>query len=69
VKGLPEIQLYNLSADRAERRNVQAEHPEIVDRLTRLLEKYVAEGRSTPGASQSNNGAPVAIRGRSPRGS
>ena len=49
VKGLPEVQLYDLSADRAERHNVQAEHPEIVDRLTRLLEKYVADGRSTPG--------------------
>ena len=62
VKGLPEVQLYNLSTDRAEQHNVQADHPEIVDRLTRLLEKYVADGRSTPGMPQPNNGAPVEIR-------
>ena len=35
---------------------MQAEHPEIVERLTKLLEKYVADGRSTPGAPQSNTG-------------
>jgi arylsulfatase A len=63
VKGLPKVQLFNLSADRAERRNLQAEHPDLVDRLTRLLEKYVADGRSTPGLPQPNNGAPVEIRG------
>ena len=33
-----------------------AEHPEIVARLTKLLEKYVADGRSTPGAPQQNTG-------------
>jgi arylsulfatase A len=53
---LPLIQLYDLEADIAEQRNVQAENPEIVARLTRLLEKYVKEGRSTPGAPQANNG-------------
>ena len=51
---LPPIQLYDLSTDIAEQHNVQAEHPEIVERLTKLLEKYVADGRSTPGASQKN---------------
>ena len=55
-KALPPVQLYDLSADIGERDNVQAEHPEVVLRLTRLLEKYVAEGRSTPGASQANTG-------------
>jgi arylsulfatase A len=62
AKGLPEVQLYDLSADFAERHNVQAEHPEIVERLTKLMEKFVANGRSTPGAAQPNNGPPVAIR-------
>jgi arylsulfatase A len=62
VRGLPQVQLYDLSADRAERHNLQAEHPEIVERLTRLLEKYVADGRSTPGPPQPNNGPPVEIR-------
>ena len=53
---LPPVQLYDLSSDIGETRNVQAEHPEIVEKLTKLLEKYIAEGRSTPGAPQSNNG-------------
>jgi len=53
--GLPGIQLYDLGADPAEARNVQAEHPEIVERLTRLLESYVANGRSTPGKPQAND--------------
>ncbi|MHC5542909.1 arylsulfatase, partial [Singulisphaera rosea] len=49
-------------ADRAEIRNLQAEHPEIVRELTTLLEKYVADGRSTPGMPQANDGAPIQIR-------
>ncbi len=53
--GLPGIQLYDLGADPAEARNVQAGHPEIVERLTRLLESYVANGRSTPGKPQAND--------------
>lgn len=55
AKGLPPVQLYDLAADPAETRNLQAEHPEIVARLIALLEKYVAEGRSTPGAPQRNS--------------
>jgi arylsulfatase A-like enzyme len=53
---LPLVQLYDLSSDIAEQRNVQAEHPEVVARLTRLMEKYASEGRSTAGKAQSNNG-------------
>jgi len=41
-------ELYNLKEDLAERRNRYGEHPEIVERLKTLLEKYKAEGRSTP---------------------
>ncbi|MBC8180107.1 discoidin domain-containing protein [candidate division KSB1 bacterium] len=33
-------------------------YPDVVYRLTRLLEKYVSEGRSTPGAPQKNDGNP-----------
>ena len=58
--GSPPVQLYDLSDDIGERRNVQADHPEIVARLTALLEKYVADGRSTPGAPQQNT-TPVNI--------
>ena len=54
-QGLPDVQLYDLSADLAETKNVQAEHPEVVGRLTKLLEQYVANGRSTAGVSQPND--------------
>lgn len=51
---LPPVQLFDLSADIGEKTNVQEKHPEVVTRLTRLLEKYVADGRSTPGDPQKN---------------
>lgn len=54
---LPLVQLYDLESDFAEERNVQAKHPEVVARLTGLMEKYANEGRSTPGPAQANNGA------------
>jgi len=53
---LPLIQLYDLEADPAEERNVQADHPDIVAHLTALMTKLAAEGRSTPGKPQSNQG-------------
>jgi len=42
-------ELYDLSTDRSERRNLYGEKPEIVLQLKALLEKYKANGRSTPG--------------------
>ena len=62
-KGLPSDQLYDLSADLGEQRNVAAEHPAIVAELTKLLESYVANGRSTPGAPQANTGRVVIRKG------
>ncbi len=53
---LPKVQLYDLSKDIAEKKNVQDEHPKVVERLTKLLQQYVDEGRSTPGAPQQNEG-------------
>ena len=50
AKALPPAQLYDLSQDIGETNNLHASHPEVVARLTRLLDKYRAEGRSTPGA-------------------
>ncbi len=54
ASNLPPVQLYDLSTDINEQKNLQGEHPEIVERLSKLLEKYVAEGRSTPGEPQKN---------------
>jgi hypothetical protein len=53
-KELPDAQLYDLAADPAEARNLIVEQPDKVKELTALLEKYVAEGRSTPGERQKN---------------
>ena len=54
-QGLPTVQLYDMSGDVRESVNVQDKHPDVVERLTRLLEKYIAEGRSTPGTPQKND--------------
>lgn len=59
----PRIQLYDLANDIGEKINVQAQHPDIVTRLTKLLEKYAADGRSTPGAPQPNTVNPDVMSG------
>ncbi len=41
-------ELYNLRDDLAQRHNLYGEKPDVVRRLKALLEKYKAEGRSTP---------------------
>ncbi len=53
-KDLPADQLYDLAADRAESKNLAAEKPDAVKRLSELLDKTIADGRSTPGAPQKN---------------
>lgn len=54
-QGLPDVQLYDLQADIAELKNVQSENPAVVTRLSKLLVRYVSDGRSTPGEKQSND--------------
>ena len=61
AKKLPPVQLYDLSKDIGERTNEAATHPEIVARLIKLLEKYVADGRSTAGPKLTND-VPVKIQ-------
>lgn len=56
AKSLPAVQLFDLRQDLGETTNVQDAHPEVVTRLTKLLEQYVADGRSTPGPPQPNTG-------------
>ncbi len=53
---LPLVQLFDLSTDRAEEKNLEREQPQVVAQLTKLMERYAAEGRSTPGSAQPNNG-------------
>ena len=53
--GLPDIQLYNLVTDIAEKNNVYDKNPEKVKELYDILIKCIDNGRSTPGAIQSND--------------
>ncbi len=56
AKDLPPVQLYDLTNDPGETKNVQAEHPAVVAKLTSLLTRIIKEGRSTPGEKQANDG-------------
>ncbi len=51
---LPAVQLFNMTDDIGEQTNLENRHLETVKRLTDLLTKYVADGRSTPGQPQKN---------------
>lgn len=59
-------QLYDLATDPGETKNLSKQHPDVTARLTALMERYVAEGRSTPGAKQRND-VPVEIHQRKSR--
>jgi arylsulfatase A-like enzyme len=49
------IQLYDLSNDLGEKNNLAAAHPELVAKLTKVMEGLVDNGRSTPGPNQTND--------------
>jgi arylsulfatase A-like enzyme len=55
ASGSPEVQLYDMVSDPGENRNVWKEQPAVAGRLTKLLEEYVVDGRSTPGKKQHND--------------
>ncbi len=48
-------ELFNVGEDLGERHNYYAEKPEMVREFKALLEKYKADGRSTPGVAQTND--------------
>ncbi|MCA9261254.1 MAG: arylsulfatase [Planctomycetales bacterium] len=52
---LPPWQLYDLSVDPREQTNRYADRPEIVDRLGKLLETAVDQGRTTEGEPKPND--------------
>jgi arylsulfatase A-like enzyme len=54
-QGLPMLQLYDFSLDISESDNLVAKYPDVVTRLTTLLDKYIADGRSTSGKPQKND--------------
>jgi arylsulfatase A-like enzyme len=57
IEQLPEIQLYKLGEDIGETNNLQADYPDKVVHLKRLLNRYIVRGRSTPGIPQLNETA------------
>lgn len=59
-EGLPPIQLYNMHDDVGEKTNLEAKDRQVVTNLVKLLEKFVADGRTTPGPVETND-VPVNI--------
>ncbi len=55
AQSAPHDELYNLATDPWETKDLAAEQPERVKTMNELLEKYITQGRSTPGAPQKNN--------------
>ena len=66
AKDLPPVQLFDLESDPAEGTNLQAARPEVVRRLATKMETLATQGRSTPGAPQSNTGDVRVWRGPRP---
>jgi arylsulfatase A len=56
-----QTQLYDLAADLGELRNLAADQPAEVQRLSAILDKWIADGRSTAGEKQAND-VPVRVR-------
>ncbi|MCM2371278.1 sulfatase-like hydrolase/transferase [Aporhodopirellula aestuarii] len=48
-------ELYDLATDPAEAKNIAAQHPEQVQRLTAQINQIIASGRTTPGPAQKND--------------
>ncbi|BDD12542.1 arylsulfatase (plasmid) [Fulvitalea axinellae] len=55
---MPDFQLYNLKDDPGEKNNLFEKEPEKARELKALLMKCIDDGRSTPGAKQSNDVSP-----------
>ncbi len=51
----PKAQLYDMSADISEQRNLYTEKPEIAERLLTLLKADIDRGRSTEGSESAND--------------
>jgi arylsulfatase A-like enzyme len=59
-EGKPLIQLYDMTKDLSEQKNLATKMPEKVKSMRTLLENQINEGRSTPGAKQAND-APITV--------
>lgn len=61
-EGPPKLELYNLEEDIVESMDRAGQHPGVVDLMLALLDKCVADGRSTPGAPQPNDTLDIDVR-------
>jgi len=61
-------ELYNLQNDLSETKDVLAENVEVAAKLTALMQKYIADGRSTPGIMQKNDSDLSISGGKKARG-
>ncbi len=48
-------ELFDLRKDLSQLHNLSTDHPEVVLKMTELLQQYISNGRSTPGAKQVND--------------
>ncbi|MCH7226174.1 arylsulfatase [Haloferula sp. A504] len=55
-KELPRVQLFELTEDLGETKNLEAEHPDKVEELVQELVTLINNGRTTPGPNQANHG-------------
>jgi len=49
------VVLYNLDEDIGEKRNRAAENPQLVSEMSAVMQKFIADGRSTSGSVQKND--------------
>ena len=61
LRRAPFVQLFDLEADIGETKNLAAAQPEIVARISSLLNEQIARGRSTPGPQLQNDVRKVAV--------
>ena len=61
LRRAPFIQLFDLEADVGESQNIASRHPDVVERLNRVLDELVSRGRSTPGPPLPNDVRSVAL--------
>lgn len=59
---MPEYQLYDITLDPSESKNLVLKYPNVAAELTQLMISYIENGRSTPGLPQQNY--PVHLNGK-----